>query len=320
MVDRDSVALASHEEDTENSEEGGLQLSKILSIASVLLITCIFHTAWCATWYVDGSVAASGDGKSWEAAFQTIQDGINASSDGDTIIVAEGTYCENIRFRWKLKTIFEESFDSYTNLYTHEELQNAGWTVINGSGEPEVAWRLWSTTGDSLNGADPALPGMSGNYMIADSDMSETAVMDEELITPEIDCSGWVHVRLDFNKFYWVYKDDPDHLQIAGADVRSFDEAAGSWGDWENLLHYDIWTMEEDEDADAELLDLSTYDGEKIQIRWHFYEATYDYWFAVDDIVVSGVPEGPSPHVSARLNPSACLEVSVFICRACFPL
>jgi hypothetical protein len=53
------------------------------------------------TWYVDGSVAGSGNGQSWETSFRTIQEGIDAASDGDTVIVAEGTYLENIQFNGK---------------------------------------------------------------------------------------------------------------------------------------------------------------------------------------------------------------------------
>jgi len=71
-------------------------MSKILSIASG-----ISHTAWCDTWYVDGSVPSSGDGTTWETAFKKIQEGIDAASDGDTVIAAEGKYAENIHFKGK---------------------------------------------------------------------------------------------------------------------------------------------------------------------------------------------------------------------------
>jgi hypothetical protein len=50
------------------------------------------------TWYVDGSVAESGDGASWETAFQKIQEGIDAAWYGETVSVARGTYVENISF------------------------------------------------------------------------------------------------------------------------------------------------------------------------------------------------------------------------------
>ena len=50
-------------------------------------------------WYVDGAVSASGDGKSWEKAFKTIQEGIDAASHGHVVVVASGVYLEHIEFK-----------------------------------------------------------------------------------------------------------------------------------------------------------------------------------------------------------------------------
>jgi hypothetical protein len=55
-----------------------------------------------ASWYVDGAVPSSGDGKSWETAFKTVQEGMDAASGGDTVVVASGTYVENVRFKGKV--------------------------------------------------------------------------------------------------------------------------------------------------------------------------------------------------------------------------
>ena len=43
-------------------------------------------------WYVDCGVGQSGDGTSWETAFKTIQEGIDAACDGDIVKVADGIY------------------------------------------------------------------------------------------------------------------------------------------------------------------------------------------------------------------------------------
>jgi len=68
-------------------------------VAAVFVV--ISATAAGGTWYVDGSVSKSGNGRSWETAFKTVQQGINAASGGETVLVAKGIYVENIRFKGK---------------------------------------------------------------------------------------------------------------------------------------------------------------------------------------------------------------------------
>ena len=42
--------------------------------------------------YVDASVGSSGAGTSWLLAFKTIQEGVDNVTDGDTVLVTNGTY------------------------------------------------------------------------------------------------------------------------------------------------------------------------------------------------------------------------------------
>ncbi len=197
-----------------------------------------------------------------------------------------------IGFNWtspKRETIWSDNFDGYE---TDADVKATGWAIENGSGYLDAAWRLWDTEGPPLGNQDPNLAGMYDKYMISDSDLAPDADLDERLITRQISCADYIKVRLNFSKNYGIYE-DPEHLQVAEVDIQVFDN--GVWGEWVTLLH---WDRSSGDSATPEQVDISSFaDKKTIRLRWHFYDAKWDYWFAIDDVRVSGerVEQPPLP-------------------------
>ncbi len=207
-----------------------------------------------------------------------------------------------IGFNWaapKRETIWSDNFDAYSS---DADVKAGGWTIENGSSYPDAAWRLWDTDGTmgQLGNQDPNLPGMYDKYMVTDSDLAPDATLDERLISKDVDCTNHMKVRLNFSKNYNAYPDDPDHLQVAEVDIQVFDN--GVWGNWVNLGH---WDRLSGSSSTPEQVDISSLaDKKKIRLRWHFSQAKWDYWFAIDQVRVSGEAL-PTEAKITKLTPAA---------------
>jgi hypothetical protein len=183
-------------------------------------------------------------------------------------------------------TIFYEDFESYTTTNDVTSPPDA-WTIENGSGIPDGAWQLWSTTGSVLGYDSPDLTGMTGKYIISDGELAGPGELDERLVSPEIDCTGYVEITLQFCSNIQVYEDDIGIWnQVYDVDISAYNDGTHSWSNWENTFHHE---GVDGDDASPPLVDLSAWaDGNKIKLRWRFHEANYDYWWAVDNIHVTG--------------------------------
>lgn len=53
--------------------------------ALILVFTSSFSSLFSAEWFVDASVAQSGDGTTWTTALKTIQEGVNAASGSSDV-------------------------------------------------------------------------------------------------------------------------------------------------------------------------------------------------------------------------------------------
>jgi len=146
--------------------------------------------------------------------------------------------------------------------------------------------------------------------MVSNGDFAGAVQLDEELISPEIDCARYVCVTVRFLSAINIYETDPDHdLQTTDFDISFYDEASQSWSDWVNLFTHDR-TGGDNFSAIPKWFDVSSLaDGKKVKFRWRFYNTNNDYWWAIDDVRVSGEKRPPRV-LSAILRPGGTVTLS----------
>jgi hypothetical protein len=148
------------------------------------------------------------------------------------------------------------------------------WTIVDG-GTGSGAARTWTTT----NPGARTLP-LTAPLFIADSDeLGSGFLMDEALASPSIDCSGLLGVRLQFrHDFHW-YSGGQD--EQADVQVRS-SLTGGSWTTVANFSGADA--------SGVETLDISALaaGASDVQVRFHYYNAVFEWWWAVDDVFLLG--------------------------------
>jgi hypothetical protein len=67
-----------------------------------------------------------------------------------------------------------------------------------------------------------------------------------------------------------------------------FDPDSGTWSPWTNLFQRNAlagaWSSE-----NPRTFGLDEFaDGRTIKLRWRFHEAKYDYWWAIDNVKITG--------------------------------
>jgi hypothetical protein len=145
-------------------EKGNIMKPKLLFLFVLICVSSWLHST---TWIIDQS--GGGD-------FYTIQEGIDASSNSDTIFVYPGTYFENIDFIGKditvaslLLTTGNESYIDSTIIdgnqngsvvtFENDETNNAvlmGFTIQHGSGNQTSVYNNWGG-GIFINFSSPSL-------------------------------------------------------------------------------------------------------------------------------------------------------------------
>ncbi len=159
----------------------------------------------------------------------------------------------------QLTVLLEEDFNASTSI-------PSGWTVIDSAGTGAV-WQVVSDrSGENLDGT---------NFVIADSDGAGSVDMNTILESPVI--SGWNpgdRVFLSFDHYFLYYENE-----IGDVDVYDGTQ-------WINVAHYQNQDVGSWDSPAYEEIDITPYLNSNLKVRFHYYDANYDWYWAVDNIKV----------------------------------
>jgi len=180
-------------------------------------------------------------------------------------------YNANYEWWWQIDDVYISGTETVEFLNGPFEGPMTGWGVVDNAGSG-AKWRF----------DDPELRGNqtggSSNFAIADSDYEGIVDMDTELLTPPMDLSAMDTVTLEFKTGFYHNTDE-----IADVDV----SVNGSAGPWTN-----IWqkTGADYTGPKTEVIDISSVAAGmmNVMIRFHYYNANYEWWWQVDDVIVRG--------------------------------
>ncbi len=155
--------------------------------------------------------------------------------------------------------VLSENFDNAT--------LPAGWTVTDNTGNGG-----WTFVNDYNNSTLDDAP-----LAIIDSDGYGTVDTDTELISPEVDVSSLNNVYLSFDHFFKAYLGDS--LTEVG-DVDVYDGTQ-----WVNVYSVDADTGDWGT-PDHQLIDVTAYKNAHFKVRFHYYNANDDWYWAIDNVEI----------------------------------
>ena len=142
----------------------------------------------------------------------------------------------------------------------------AGWTVIDGGTSTDT----WT---DTNPGGRAAQGGCAGTFMIADSDWAGFGpIMDEQLISPSIDCSAAMQVLLDYSHYHYALGNN--------ADVDVSNDGGSTWT---TVASYPSTTTGPEIGLDISSVAAGYSD---VKIRFHYWNADYAWYWMVDNVEV----------------------------------
>lgn len=158
----------------------------------------------------------------------------------------------------------------------------AGWTIVDGGSGGNAA-ATWTAANP---GARTFVAPIVAPVAIVDSDNAgSAATQDEQLLTPVLDLSTATSVTLDFDQYFRQYFSSLD--EKGDVDVRS----SLTGGAWVNVLRNSGATSPNPEHRTIDITSQAA-GAADAQIRFRYYDAQWEWYWAVDNVRVTYAAPG----------------------------
>jgi hypothetical protein len=176
-------------------------------------------------------------------------------------------------------TLLSETFDSSIP---------STWSIVDGGSGGNAGYTTWFQTSayntNTLNGT---------GFAFCNSDACGSYLMDEQLISPTLECAGYSNLILQFDHYYLYYASSLS--EIADADVWNGSE-------WVNVYRCTSTSVGAWSTPNHQTIDISAYANNHLQVRFHYYNAQFDWYWAVDNVTITGDLSNPAPYLTLGQN------------------
>ncbi len=153
------------------------------------------------------------------------------------------------------------------------------WTITDGGNDGYTWQGVNDYSGNTLDGTP---------FAFVDSDGAGSVDMDEILESPEVDVSSANVLLLSFDQYYNSYSGN----EITDVDV------------WDGTQWVNVYTAGSDDigawgNPDHQMIDVTAYKNANFKVRFHYYNANYDWYWAIDNVKVYALNNDDLSVVSA---------------------
>jgi hypothetical protein len=156
----------------------------------------------------------------------------------------------------------------------------AGWSLSHAAGT-SIDWRF-DDPGGRAN-----LTGGAGGFAIVDSDFAGSVNVDASMQTPTFNASTRSSLGLDFRYDFYAFPDS--QAETADVDV-SIDGGTA----WTNVWRRSAVSERGPKQARLDLSNLASNQPD-VRVRFHYYNANYQWWWQVDDVRLGTFTCNPLP-------------------------